>query len=401
MKILQVINRIPFPLNDGGNIGVHYYTEGFLKAGVELSMLAMNTSRHWVNTEQLPDLYRQLKHFVTVPIDNRVRILPALLNLFSSKSYNIERFVSKHFELALIDLLKKEDFDVIQLEGLYLTPYIHVIRQYSKAKISIRQHNIEFRIWERLAARAVNPLKKAYLRLLAARLKRFELEHMNDYDLVLPISKEDEQYYRDLGTEAEVFLHPFGIHTPDIPCCPAISQPLSLYHIGAMDWLPNQESVNWLVEKVMPLVNKALPETILYLAGRNMPSFYFENTWKNVVVLGEVPDALAFERDKSILLVPLLSGGGVRIKIFQGMAMGKAIVTTPVGIEGIEASDGTHVFIAEDPELFAARIIELVHNPRLVAEMGEAARNLIMEKYSRQHLIASLLARYQQLLVKS
>lgn len=397
MKILQLVNRIPYPLNDGGSLGIHYYTQGFIDAGVRLSMLAMNTTRHWVEEQNLPPLYRQLEHFVTVKVDNRVKPLPALLNLFGSSSYNIDRFVTTGYRNALVALLQQETFDVIQLESLFLVPYIPVIRQYSKAKVVIRQHNIEYRIWERLAAQAGNPLKKWYLRLLARRLKQFELRHLDDYDLILPISEADQQLLQALGVRKPMFLHPFGIDIAHIPYCPATEQPLSLYHIGAMDWLPNQESVNWLLEQVMPLVSRELPGIKLHLAGRNMPEYYLKNTWPNVVVAGEVPDAMAFERDKSMLLVPLLSGGGVRIKIFQGMAMGKTIVTTPVGLEGIEARDGQDVLVAETPEAFARKIIGVVRQPGQLTAIGTAARRLIEEKYDRKKLIAALLDRYRRL----
>lgn len=398
MKILQLVNRIPFPLHDGGNIGVHYYTEGFIQAGVSLSMLAMNTTRHWVDVNRLPPLYRQLQHFETVTVDNSVTPSGALKSLLRGTSYNIDRFISKAYGDALIALLKKEDFDVVQLEGLFLVPYIKTIRKYSKAKIAIRQHNIEYRIWERLAARASNPLKKAYLSLLARRLKAFELKHIHDYDLILPISSQDEADFRKLGAQKPLFLHPFGIDTGSIPFSPASTLPVSLYHIGAMDWLPNQESVNWLLEKVMPLVNMALPDTKLYLAGRNMPPHYLEQQWKQVEVLGEVPDAAAFERDKSILVVPLLSGGGVRIKIFQAMAMGKAVITTTIGLEGIEAQQDRDVFVADTAEIFVRKIVDLVEHPDRIAATGLAARKLMEERYDRKRLIDSLLARYRELM---
>lgn len=397
MKILQLVNRIPYPLNDGGSLGIHYYTQGFIDAGIRLSMLAMNTTRHWVDESRLPPLYGRLEHFVAVKVDNRVKPLPALLNLFGRSSYNIDRFVTPEYSNALIALLQRETFDVIQLESLFLVPYISLIRQYSQAKVVIRQHNIEYRIWERLAAQAGNPLKKWYLRLLARRLKQFELDHLDDYDLLLPISEADRQVLLELGVRKPMFLHPFGIDIAHIPYSPATTQPLSLYHIGAMDWLPNQESVNWLLEQVMPLVTRELPDTKLYLAGRNMPEYYTRNTWPNVVVAGEVPDAMAFEQDKSMLLVPLLSGGGVRIKIFQGMAMGKTIVTTPVGLEGIEARDGVEVLLAATPEAFARKIIDTIRQPEQLHTIGAAARRLIEEKYDRKKLIAALLERYRQL----
>ena len=395
MRILQLVNRIPYPLNDGGNIGVHYYTEGFLKAGVDLSMLAMNTTRHWIDTEQLPALYSELAYFKAIEVDNRVKPLDAFLNLFKNSSYNIDRFISDEYKKELIDLLQKNTFDVVQLEGLFLVPYIEIIRKYSKAKISIRQHNIEFRIWERLASKAKNPLKKWYLQLLAKRLKAFEIKHLNDYDLALTISKEDDVFFKSLGKTSPTYLHTFGIDIDKIPFAPSSKLPLSLYHIGAMDWLPNQESVDWLLENVMPIVIEKMPDVQLHLAGRNMPEHYFAKETKNIIIHGEVPDAQAFEQNKSILVVPLLSGGGVRIKIFQAMAMGKTIVTTPVGVEGIEVND--EVFIADDATNFANKIIEILQCPHLVETTGKAARKLVEEKYNRSVLIQNLLNKYEQL----
>jgi len=398
MKILQLTNRVPFPLNDGGNIGVHYYTAGYIAAGVSLSMLTMNTSRHHADTTQLPELYRQLDHFITIDVNNDIRPVDALKSLLQGTSYNIVRFISPAFDEALIRLLQQEKFDIVQLEGLYLSPYVNSIRKYSKAKIAIRQHNIEYRIWERLALQEHNFFKRKYLRLLAERLKQFELQHINDYDLVLAISKQDQQLYRELGCRLPVYLHPFGVDMHAIPYLPGSTDPVSLYHIGAMDWLPNQESVNWLLEKVMPLLREQLPDIRLYLAGRNMPEYYFQNKWNNVEVLGEVPDAQAFESDKTLLLVPLQSGGGVRIKIFQGMAMGKCIITTSVGVEGIDAKDEEHILIADTPEVFADKIMTVVRQPERILQIGKAARQLIAAQYDRKQLIPDLLNRYQELL---
>lgn len=401
MNILQLTNRVPYPLNDGGSLAIWAITEGIINAGGRVSLLAMNTTRHWVDTTKLPALYAQLAHFETVKVDNRIKPLDAFLNLFQKSSYNIDRFISKEYETALINLLQKEQFDVVQLEGLFMAPYIPVIRKFSQAIISIRQHNIEFRIWERLAAQASNPVKKWYLNLLTRRLKKFELEHINDYDLVMPISARDEAEYATLGCKVPLYLHPFGVDISKLEFAPyQAGAPINLYHLGAMDWLPNQESVDWLLEHVMPILANELPDLKLYLAGRNMPQKYFDLTLKNVEVLGEVPDAQAFERDKSILVVPLLSGGGVRIKIFQAMAMGKMIITTSVGVEGIEAQNGEHIILADTPQAFVSAIKQAILQPENIARLGHNARQLIETKYDREKLIAALLGRYAAMIGK-
>lgn len=401
MNILQLVNRVPYPLNDGGNLAVHFYTEGFLKAGVSLSMLAMNTTRHWVSTENLPGIFGRLNFFDTVKVDNRIRPLQALGNLFSRQSYNVSRFVSKDFEQALVSLLRRKSFDIIQLEGLYLMPYIDVIRKFSKAKVVLRQHNAEFVIWERLANQEKNPFKKNYLRLLARRLKDFEAQSLNKADLILPISETDAAIFRRLGAARPMFIQSFGLDIDDLPFVPNNNPPVSLYHIGAMDWLPNKEGLLFFISKVMPLIAERLPGIQLHLAGRNMPEDFLKNPWPNVIVHGEVADATAFERDKSILVVPLLSGGGVRIKVFRAMAMGKAVVSTSVGIEGIDITNGREAIVADTPKEMAEKIIRLVNAPQHILALGQNARQLMEQHYNRVKMMEELLQVYQNLINKS
>lgn len=401
MKVLQLVNRIPYPLNDGGNLAVHFYTEGFLNAGVSLSMLAMNTTKHWIATDKLPEIFNRLSFFDTVKVDNRVRLLPAILNLFSRKSYNISRFFSKDFEQALIKLLQQQSFDIIQLEGLYLMPYIETISLYSKAKVVLRQHNAEFVIWKRLAEQEKNPFKKSYLQLLTRRLKAFETQSLNQVDFIVPISDTDAAAFRQLGAKKPMFVQSFGFNMNHLPFMPQTQPPLSLYHIGAMDWLPNREGVLFFINQVMPLIREKSPEIQLHLAGRNMPEYFLKNQWPNVIVHGEVPNATAFERDKSILVVPLLSGGGVRIKVFRAMALGKAIVSTSVGVEGINVTNSRDVLIADNAKEMAKQVIQLVNHPQQTLQLGQNARQLVEEQYNQSKMIGELLQVYQNLIEKS
>lgn len=398
MRILQLVNRFPYPLNDGGNLGVYFFTEGFQEAGVTLSMLAMNTTRHWINTEDLPDIFKQLDYFEAVKVDNRIRPFPAFLNLFTDKSYHVTRFLSKEYEKALCNLLSRKTFDIIQLEGLYLMPYIPVIRKHSQAKIVLRQHNAEYIIWERLAQQEANPLKKKYLDLLTRRLKKFETESLNKVDFLLPISQKDADVFKGLGRTKPFKIQSYGLNAEDIPFHPNAEPPICLYHIGAMDWQPNMEAIAYFIEQVMPKINRTLPELTLHLAGRNMPQHFLNQKNKQIIIHGEVPDAAAFEKDKSILVVPLLSGGGIRIKILKAMAMGKAVVSTPVGLEGINIKDGVEAIIADDPEEMAEKIIALAQNPNKILDMAQKARQFIIDNHNQPKLIKELLESYEELI---
>ena len=172
MKILQVCSKVPYPSKDGGSIAMNILTEGLIACGNQVTVLAMRTSKNNIKEEEIDPAYRKKTPYRSVFIDTSVKLFPAFLNLFSSKSYNVIRFYSREFEEALISLLIKENFDIVQLETLWVTPYVEAIRKNSRAKIIFRSHNVEYSIWERLAALTHNPLKRSYLKLLASRLKK-------------------------------------------------------------------------------------------------------------------------------------------------------------------------------------------------------------------------------------
>src|SRR5689334_15168071 len=142
MRILQIMNRVPWPLKDGGALGYYNYIKGYHDAGCEVTVAAMNTSKHFVQMEELPAEVKQLADWRTSYVDNRVKPVDAFLNLFSSQSYNIQRFISPAFEQLLVDLLHEKAFDVIIFESLFVAHYIDIVRMHSKALLVLRQHNV-------------------------------------------------------------------------------------------------------------------------------------------------------------------------------------------------------------------------------------------------------------------
>ena len=154
MKILQVSHKYPFPPNDGGAIAMLNLAEGFRRAGHEISLLAMKTPKHGGKSTELHtgSVYREI---VTAYVDTNIRLVRLLSNLLFSKfPYNAERFINDEFRNRLTEMLRQNTFDIVQLEGLYLMPYAEVIRKHSKAKISLRSHNIEHEVWNRIARQA-------------------------------------------------------------------------------------------------------------------------------------------------------------------------------------------------------------------------------------------------------
>lgn len=396
MRILQLCKKFPYPPHDGEVIAINSMTAGFHEAGVEVTVLAINTRKHYFDPEQLPESQRQQADYHAVMVDTNIRPLAALLNLFSSQSYNIQRFDNQGFRNKLIELLQQKEFDIIQLEGLYLAPYIDTIRQYApQSKIAMRAHNVEFEIWERMAVTCANPLKKRYLSLLTRRMRRYEIAQLNRYDLLVPITSKDADFFKQLGATIPMHVCPVGIDLAQFELGTEETDYPSVFHLGAMDWLPNQEGVRWFLQKIWMELQAQFPDVPFYLAGRNMPDEFLNWKMPGVTVVGEVADAKAFLRQHAISVVPLHSGSGMRIKIVEAMALGKTIITTSMGVEGIAAVSGRDLLVADTAPEFASALKRCLENPAFFEQIGKNARIFATENFDYRTISRNLLDFYR------
>ncbi|MES2131224.1 MAG: glycosyl transferase family 1, partial [Bacteroidota bacterium] len=193
MRILQLSNKAPYPANDGSSIAIHSLAEGLADNGAELHLLTINTKKHFKPDDKVPQAFKDKTHYTSVYQNTDTSFSGALMNLFSKQSYFVSRFFFKEFEEQIIQKLKAVTFDIVQLEGVFLASYIPVIKQYSKARIVIRAHNVEHQIWERHLTNENNGIKKMYLSLQNKRLKRFELEAFFTADAIVTITDEDKK----------------------------------------------------------------------------------------------------------------------------------------------------------------------------------------------------------------
>lgn len=361
MKILILTNKLPYPPRDGGSIATLNMIKGLHDAGNQLTCLALNTNKHSYPVKEIPHELGNSIRFLGVDCNSSIRPLKLINNLlFSREPYIALRFNIKAFRTALSTLLHEETFDIIQLEGPYPGQYLDLIKKGSNARVSLRAHNVEHLIWERKALNETSPLKRWYLINMASRLKQYELNLAQQVDILVPISEEDAGYFMDCGLKKPMLTIPAGLDMENYPLTepPAGS---SIFFIGALDWLPNQEGLDWFLRNVFDQLLSELPELRFHVAGRNAPA-YFEKKLKhpNISYHGEVEDALKFIQTYRLMLVPLLTGSGIRVKILEGMALGRPVVTTSTGIEGIPASDHPYVVVEDDPLMFSNQILKLL-----------------------------------------
>jgi len=426
MRILFLCNKSPWPAKEGGPMAMNMLIEGMADAGHQVKVLAVNSFKYNIRQSDIPDSYVKKTGIELIDVDLRVKPFDAFLNLFTDASYHVKRFNSASFRKRVIDVLSEGEYDVVQLETLFMCPYIEAIRAHSNARIVLRAHNIEHLIWQRVSDEAANPARKWYIRHLAQTLKKYEQNIVSRVDGVLAITPTDAAFFRGLFPEklpdsSNVNCHsslappssaslrfvnrhssfiidlPYGLEPDIYRVDDSETEYPSLFSLGSMNWIPNQDGIRWFLDQVWPDVHRQFPKLKYYIAGREMPGWMRSLDVPNVVVLGEVEDAPAFLASKAIMIVPLFSGSGIRVKIIEGMAAGKTIISTTIGAEGISYTNRENILIADAPCEFFEMISLGVMDSEICKKIGKRARVLIETTYHAKNLLQKLLAFYQQL----
>lgn len=398
MRILQICNKFPYPLKDGGVIATYTMFKGLNILQHTVTVAAINTSKHFTNLIEIPDHVASMAEFHAVPINTSITPWGALFNLiFSKLPYTATRFIHKKFEEELIDILKLNTYDVVQIEGLYMCAYISTIRKYSQATIAYRAHNVEYKIWERLARETHFLPKRLYVSNLARRIRKFEFAHINSYDVLVPITQFDADIYLKMGNTKPYYVAPTGVFTESLNPVESHSTPKSLFHIGGLDWAPNQQGIIWFIEHCWPQIHSEFPYIEFVIAGRNAPeSFVKQIQVPGVRFVGEVDDAREFMQQNTIMVVPLLAGSGMRIKIIEGLALGKAIVSTSIGTEGIPTIHNESMCIADSVVDFTQSIRILLKNNELRNAIEKNAITFVSSNFDNATIISKLIEFYKK-----
>jgi len=375
MRILILTPRLPWPPTDGGRVAMSRLAGSLVACGAEVEILSLNPRKHrGVAAGPLP--------IEAIDIDTSRFVIPSM-----RVPYVVARFISRRYREALVATLQRFKPDVVQIESPFMLPYADEVRD---AKVVLRSLNVEFRIWEGLARNERNPLRRVALRRVASSLRDYELRAMNEVDAIVPISEDDARDFRELGCTRPMYVVPCGVlvgqRTADS------GQRNAVGFIGSLDFLPNQEAVKWIIDELWPRVLERAPEARLSIAGSSPPDWLRR---KPVELRGNVPDAQAFMREMAVIIAPLFSGGGMRIKVLEAMALGKPIVATTLGAGGIE-HDGD-VLIADDADSFAAAVVRLLRDPAEAARLGAAARANVARRYDSDTLARGLLTFYETL----
>jgi len=401
LKILILTHRVPFPQNGGYPIVVCNTVRGLVNLGHEVSLVALNAKRyhHHEHSDDDNDLISKI-NYRAFNIDIGVSVFDVALNLFSKTSFNINRYYSAEFERLLIQEVRTTNYDIIQFEGLMVSLYLGAVRKHSSARLIYRAHNIENQIWQRLSEQKSDPFKKSYLKMHAKRIKDYELKQLNNFDGIAVFTQQDKSTLLEYGTKIPIEIMPVGIYLDHYKPDFSKTEFPSLFFLGSLDWLPNREGIEWFLENFHKDLTDGDLRVRFYVAGNDIPERFDDyDVLGKIFIQGEVDDALEFVNSKSIMIVPLLTSGGMRVKIVEGMAMQKCIISTSLGAEGINYEDQVNILIANNQDEFYETIKLCIADENYCKYIGLNARKLVEEQHDVNIVTQKLIDFYKIVIV--
>ena len=400
MKVLLLANKYPYPARDGSSIAIMNMVHGLLSTGCEVHLVALNASRVYVPPRPIVVDEPGMLRVKSMRVNTDITPWGIARNLLSNTSYHVSRFYNRKFEDELKDVLDNNNFDIIQLEGVFMAVYLPIIRQMSNARVVLRAHNVEHLIWKRLVAKKKS-LKSIYISIQTKRLEKFELDVLNQVDGVASISDVDRDLLLQIAPSLKnriKTIH-FGLNTQRYKAYQEQSGGRAVVvYIASFDWLPNLEGIEWFLNKVWPKVMAQYPKAEFHLAGRNMPPKLKNRTDKGLRIVGEVADTASFFQQGRLLVLPLLSGSGVRIKLLESLAVGIPVISTSIGAEGVDCIHGEHILLADKPEDMAQAICLLLDDEGLRDYLGKNSRKLVQQKFELKNISEGLINFYHYLL---
>jgi polysaccharide biosynthesis protein PslH len=311
-----------------------------------------------------------------------------VIRLFSSEPYGVAKYCRPEVRRALQKLCNEETFDVIVCDFVFAAGVVPW--NWSGPKV-LFAHNVEAIIWRRHYEIAANPLWKAISWLEWRRMERAEQRCLQLADHVLTVSNADRDVFARSVAPEKLTVIPTGVDVDYFQHFSVEEKPNSLVFTGSMDWLPNEDAILYFVEAILPLIKRQCQEVSLEVVGRN-PSRKLQavaEREKSLRLTGWVEDIRPFVARGAICIVPLRIGGGTRLKIFEAMAMGKAVISTTVGAEGLPVQSGKNILLADTPNDFAESVLCLLRDSDLRRRLGTSARTLVQENYSWERVAKS------------
>ena len=391
MRILWLKSELLHPVDKGGKIRTYQMLKE-LKREHHVTYLTLDDGSASVDARERSAEY--CHELVCVPHRTREKFSPGFYlelasNLFSSLPYFMKKYESAEMRREISERVARDNFDVLICD--FLVPSINIPPRLNCPTV-LFQHNVEALIWKRHYEVQKNPLKRAYLYVQWRKAQAFERAACRRFDQVIAVSREDSELMRrDYGVETVTDV-PTGVDTDFFrPSGREKREPHNLVFTGSMDWLPNEDAIRFFTTEVLPRIKQRLPDVTLTVVGRNPFPGLVELGKRDpaVIVTGRVEDVRPYMERAAAYIVPIRVGGGTRLKIYEAMAMEKAIVSTTIGAEGLPVEPDVELLLGDTAEEFADGVVRVLTDETLARGLGERAAQLVRERFGWERVAKS------------
>lgn len=403
MRILYITEHLPYPLDNGGNVRSYHILEG-LTADHEVTVIS--GSQGEVRQTDIDAIKALGARVSIVPLQRRSlasELQAAFKSVTSCQSLMLARHFDRGMLCSIMDVLNShsEKFNVIHFN--HLDAAVYASKLPTGPYRVVDQHNVVWRQLETTIPSERSVLKRLAMKRDIEPLICEERDICNSMDLCLTCSFNDADMLRGIGVRTPIMVVPNGVDARYFggSWVPR-RESTEVVFIGTLDYQPCEIAVWYFATDVLPLLRKVVPEVRFVVVGRN-PSQRLKQLVqrdRSIELTGRVEDVRPFMERARVAVVPLKSGSGTRLKILEAFSMGLPVVSTTIGVEGIEVIDGTHLLIADSPMDFTNAIQRLLQDIELSKRIGEAGRDLVISKYSWQSIQSDLRAAYQSLKVR-
>jgi polysaccharide biosynthesis protein PslH len=384
MKILWLNANLLLPLDKGGKLRT-WHVMRYLAVRHDITYLSFCDPDQ--SREDHLGMSEVCAHLHTIPRRDPAKgtarfYLDAARYLVDSVPYGVAKYRSEPFRIALQRILQERRFDAVVCD--FLVPIVNLPDRLP-CPAMLFTHNVESEIWRRHAENARNPLSRFLLGQQWKRMLRFERDALARFDLALAVSDADrvtfERLYPGaLRTPAHVVQT--GVDTAYFVPSNAPERRAHMVFTGSMDWLPNEDAMQYFVREILPRIRQAEPDATLSIIGR-APTASVKRLAEEhgIEVTGRVDDVRPHIAAGAVYVVPLRIGGGTRLKIFEAMGMGKAVVSTTVGAEGLPVTPGQNIVIADEPVRFAQAVVHMIRDVDARRRIEADARRMVVQQY--------------------
>lgn len=386
MNLLWLNAGLLLPLDKGGKLRTWHLMRQ-LARGHDISYVSFADAS--TTAADVAGMREVASHVVTIPRTEPAKgtarfYLDAMQYLVDRVPYAVAKYRSAAYRRAIEQLLATRQFDAIVCD--FLVPVVNLPDALPCPAI-LFTHNVESEIWRRHGETAENAVSRRLLQTQWQRMLRFERAALGRFDLVLAVSDADRQTFGRLFPDAltaPVHVVATGVDTAYFaPMNDGDSEKRAhLVFTGSMDWLPNEDGMQYFVREILPRIRQYEPDATLSIIGRSpTPAVRRLASEHGVRVTGSVDDVRPHVAEGSVYVVPLRIGGGTRLKIFEAMAMGKAVVSTTIGAEGLPVTPEQHILIGDEPQQFAEAVVRLIRDEKMRRRLETEARKLVVERY--------------------